>query len=283
VEFRGDRAVGIRTTDPAGDFLGERIVLAAGAFGSPAILLRSGVGPAKQVSELGLKVIEDRPGVGGNLVDHPLMGVRFAAPPSPAGALPSLQALLTFPSSERPAGHDLQVFPWSILEAAAESPTGAMGVLEVSLLKPRSRGSLRLRSTNPDAAPVIDEGLLTDPSDLSRFVHGVRVARRLLRTEPLSRLVVGELHPREEVPDTDEALALAVLAEVGTYFHPVGTCRMGPATDEQAVVDARGRVHGVRNVWVVDASIMPSIPGGNTNLPTIMVAERCAAWLAEGA
>src|SRR6266542_2407324 len=79
VEFRGDRAVGIRTTDPAGDFLGERIVLAAGAFGSPAILLRSGVGPAKQVSELGLKVIEDRPGVGGNLVDHPLMGVRFAA------------------------------------------------------------------------------------------------------------------------------------------------------------------------------------------------------------
>jgi choline dehydrogenase len=113
------------------------------------------------------------------------------------------------------------------------------------------------------------------------MIQAVRTARRLAGTPPLASLIVGELSPGPRFRDTDADLEAAIRTEVGTYHHPVGTCAMGPAGDRMAVVDSRAGVRGVEGVSVVDASIMPTIPAANTNLPTIMVAERCAAWLRE--
>ncbi len=141
-------------------------------------------------------------------------------------------------------------------------------------MKPRSRGRLRLRSSAPDAAPMIDLGYFTDPDDLRRMLKGVRVARQLAQTAAMKEITLQELYP-----GTEANLEAAVLAEVESYHHPVGTCRMGTGTDSMAVVDPQGKVHGVEGLWIVDASIMPTIPAANTNLPTIVVAERCAAWL----
>jgi choline dehydrogenase len=115
---------------------------------------------------------------------------------------------------------------------------------------------------------------------MPRMIEAVRLARRLARTLPLSDLVVDEIIPGYAVEE-DDALEEAVRQGSVSYHHPVATCRMGPAGDPGAVVDARGRVHGIERLWVIDASIMPTIPAANTNLPTIMVAERCAAWLQE--
>ncbi|MHC4569440.1 MAG: GMC oxidoreductase, partial [Planctomycetota bacterium] len=124
--------------------------------------------------------------------------------------------------------------------------------------------------------PRIELGYFTDPDDMPRMLEAVRAARELVHTSPLSDLAVRELSP---VPDGDVELEKVIRAAVRSYHHPVGTCRIGPNAEAGAVVDARGRVHGIEGLMVVDASIMPTIPAANTNLPTIMVAERCAAWL----
>jgi choline dehydrogenase len=154
-----------------------------------------------------------------------------------------------------------------------------------TVIAPRSRGRLRLRGDDPADAPRIDPAHLRDPRDLSLAVEGLRRARQLLRTAPLRGFVAGdELTPAPGIADDDEAgLSAALIATSSSYHHPVGTCRMGPDPSDGAVVDARGRVHGVDGLLVADASIMPDIAAANTNLTTIMIAERIAAWIAETA
>jgi choline dehydrogenase len=232
--------------------------------------------------DLGILVRADRPAVGRDLAEHPRFGLRYAVPRSVVvDELQGCQAVLTMRSSAGVAGHDLHVFPWAAFAVdPAESPTGARMVLHAALTKPRSRGSVRLRSADPGAAPVIDPGWFSDPADLPRMRLAVRTARRLAGTAPLSGIALEELFPGPSI-DGDAALDAAIRSGLGTYFHPVGSCRMGPASDPDAVVDARGAVHGLEQLSIVDASIMPAIPAANTHLPTIAVAERCAAWLAE--
>jgi choline dehydrogenase len=217
------------------------------------------------------------------------VGLTFAA--TPEQSLPSaiFQVGMTLASSTAPrdgdaAELDLQLLARAALPVEASvSPSGATTMLFVGLMKPRSRGRLWLRSTRPDAAPAIDLGYFTDPADLPRIVEGVRLARRLAALQPFAAIALEELRPGPAVGDGDDALAAAVRERVETYHHPVGTCRMGPSTDPLAVVDARGRVHGVAGLAVVDASMMPSIPAANTHLPTVMVAEALAAtWDARG-
>ena len=146
-------------------------------------------------------------------------------------------------------------------------------------MAPKSRGSVRLRSADPDDPPLIDVAHLRHPDDLDQMVDALVEARRIARSEPLAALVTGtELAPGPTVADSNRtALADSIRARVGSYHHPVGTCRMG--TDSDSVVDAQGRVHGIDRLWVADASVMPTIPASGTNLPTIMLAERMAAWL----
>jgi choline dehydrogenase len=276
VIFEGRRAVGLRLAGSGETIRATRVILAAGAYGSPAILLRSGLGPAEELRPLGIPVLEDLPGVGHNLIDHPLLAVEFVSRELEESQ-PWFQVLLTCASSAAVPGYDLHIFA----AGPAAHPEGATFALLTSLVKPLSRGRLRLRSADPCAAPAIDLGYFSHPADLPRMAEAVRVACHLARTPPLSELVRHERFPGPETGHSDADLAAAIRARVETYHHPVGTCRMGPAGDASAVVDQRGRVHGVAGLWVIDASIMPTIPAANTHVPTLMVAERCAAWLAE--
>jgi choline dehydrogenase len=235
------------------------------------LLLRSGIGPADDLLGAGVPVVADLPGVGANLHDHLLLRMRFATPCPPRQ--PEREALLTA-SSNGAEGPDLQVFPSG--PAPAADGDASVLVLLVALLAPRSRGRVSIASPDPARAPRIDPGLLSDPSDVAGVVAGVRLARRLAGTPPLSGLVERELWPGPDLVD-DRELARSVRAGVGNYQHPVGTCRMGPPHDPGAVVGPDGRVHGIDGLSVADASIMPTIPSANTNLPTMMVAEHLAA------
>ncbi len=149
-------------------------------------------------------------------------------------------------------------------------------------MKPKSHGRVWLRAADPATLPRIDAGLLAHPDDLACLVEGVVHTRELLRTGPLADLAAGvELLPGGDVADDEEAIGAFVRANVFGCDHWAGTCIMGPAPDAGAVVDSRGRVHGVDGLVVADASILPEIPAANTNAPTVMVAERVAAWLAD--
>jgi choline dehydrogenase len=281
VELRGGTAVGVRLTD--GEVVAaDLVVVAAGAYASPAILGRSGIGPAEELRPLGIDVVADLPGVGENLVDHPLVAIDLPARPGVAGA--RFQTMATMRSQSAPPGGapDLHLFAAGPFDVPGESsPTGAVFGVVAGVVSPTSRGRVRLRSADPTDPPRIDVAHLRTPDDMRRMIEATLMARAISRTAPLAELVAGsELAPGPSIDDDDtDGLAASIAARVSTYHHPVGTCRMGPDPDAGAVVDTRGRVHGIERLHVIDASIMPSIPSANTNLPTIMVAERLAAWI----
>jgi choline dehydrogenase len=276
VELSGTRAVGVRLA--SGELVeAARVLLTAGAYCSPALLLRSGIGPAAELARHGIEVLADLPGVGAGLADHPLVSVDL--PTSPGFAGPRFQTLLTLRSSYAdPVGPpDLHLFPAGPFDDPASPTAGGFGVV-TGLLSPASRGRVRLRSADPAAPPRIDAAFLRTPGDVRRMVEATRHARRLARTPPLADLVRGpELAPGPAVADDDDdRLAASIRARVGSYHHPVGTCAMG------AVVDARGAVQGVDGVWVADASVMPSLPAANTNATAMVIGDRIASWLLAG-
>ncbi|MFL6243841.1 MAG: GMC family oxidoreductase [Acidimicrobiia bacterium] len=276
VELDGARAVGVRLAESGELIEADRVLLASGAYGSPAILMRTGIGPAGHLGTVGIDPVLDRPGVGANLIEHPLMPNVFEARSLPRSGDRVFQAMLTAPSSTPDGLYDLHVLPlFNPPELQGDPP---VFVILAGLMTPQSRGSVRLCSADPHDAPRIDLGLFTNAADMPRMLDAVRIARRLATTEPLRDLLGEQITPGADAT-TDDALAAAVRAGCEIYQHPVGTCRMGAADDPDSVVDARGAVHGVRGLSVIDASIMPSIPAANTNVPTIMIAERCAAWL----
>ncbi|MEV0218091.1 GMC family oxidoreductase N-terminal domain-containing protein [Streptomyces sp. NPDC050704] len=248
------RCLGVRLAGSGEEIEAGQVVLTAGAYGSPVILLRSGIGPADHLRPLGIPVTADLPGVGANLHDHPLLRLLYASH-APAAA-PPRQTLLT-------TGPGLQIFP--------SGPEQGEVLLLVALMAPHSRGHVRLRSPDPYTPPDIDVGLLRAPEDAPRLLDGVHQARRLARTPPLSRYLDDELWPGPTA-DPDDALHEGL----NVYQHPVGTCRMGPPNDPHAVVTPSGHVHGLEGLRVADASIMPTIPRANTHLPTLMLAEHLA-------
>jgi choline dehydrogenase len=279
VEVKHGRARGVRLQ--GGDVVeAGTVVLAGGTYASPAILLRSGIGPAAHLRELGLPVVVDLPGVGANLVDHPLVAVDLPVAPGRRG--PALQVMLTMRSTlaDPENGPDLQLFTSGPYDDASID-SGAVFGLAAELLAPRSRGSLRLRSADPADPPRIDPAHLRHPDDVARMVEVTRVARRISRTPPLADLLLGpEINPGAGIGDDDvDGLALSIRRRVSSCHHPVGTCAMGPDPAGGAVADARGAVHGIESLYVADAAVMPTIPAANTNLPTIVVAERIASWL----
>jgi choline dehydrogenase len=284
VLFEGRRAVGVRLAGSSEVIGGGHIVLAAGAYGSPAILLRSGLGPVDHLRTLGIEILQDMPGVGQNLSDHPYLGLIFAVKQrSLVEGVPYFQAILTARSATYGDGHDLHIVPTTVFNQPADaSPTGAELVFLASVVKPYSHGRLQLHSSDPFSPPHIDLGYFSHPDDMPRMIEVVHMARELAHTPPLSDLVVQDLYPSPQTGSSDRELEQAIRDRIETYHHPVGTCRMGPSTEMEAVVDARGWVHGVDALSIADASIMPSIPAANTNVPTIMVAERAAAWPAPG-
>jgi choline dehydrogenase len=278
VEVVGGRVRGVRLAD--GEVVAaDLVVLAAGSYGSPAVLLRTGIGAAARLREVGVPAGVDLPGVGENLQDHPLVAVDL--PTATAAATAPFQVILTLrsPRAAPDGPPDLHVF------AAGPFQTGSdvrVFGLVTGLMAVRSRGSVRLRWAEPRGAPRIDVAHLRDVEDVARMVTATVEARRLARTPPLAAFVSGaELAPGEPIRDDDvTGLARSIKERAGSYHHPVGTCAMGLDPDAGAVVDARGAVYGVAGLWVADASVIPRIPSANTNLTTLAVAERIAGWLA---
>jgi choline dehydrogenase len=261
-----------------------RVVICGGAYGSPSILLRSGIGPANDLQRLGITPVLDMPGVGDNLHDHPAIYLQYRGTAQLAARMDTFasdrhtvfteQSLAKLRSDHCTVAFDLHVYP---VTAPGPNQDGLWEcILPVANMTPLSRGRLQLRSREPDVAPVIDTGYLSDPdeADLSVLMNGIDFARQLAKQQPLANLI-GEEHPESAQVVSREAACRACLH----YYHPVGTCKMGTDSDPLAVVDAQGKVHGIDNLYVADAAIMPVIPRANTNLPTLMVAERIVAWL----
>jgi len=276
----------------------KEVILCAGAIGSPYILLRSGIGPAAQIKSFGSPIVHDLSGVGQNLHDHvDMMMICKSRSTKPYGF--SMRALprngievLRWLIAKRGMFSSNMVEAGGFVRSGASEPRpdiqfhlipgrkshrGRMieyghGIsLHTCLLQPVSRGSITLN--RPDGAPQIDLGLLRDEVDLERLLRGVKLARRIVSQQPLADLGLEEIIPGAAV-QSDAELKDAIRKDARTVYHPVGTCAMG--TGQMAVVDPKLKVHGISGLRVVDASIMPKITSGNTNAPTIMIAEKAA-------
>ncbi|HVX30641.1 MAG TPA: GMC oxidoreductase, partial [Nitrolancea sp.] len=278
VRFDGTRAIGIRTVDGR-EVDGNEIILCSGAYGSPAILLRSGIGPAAHLRALGIDVVADVPGVGENLMDHPYLAPYTSGHTSfiikqraVTGRPTFIQTMIKARSHQVADEIDLHLYPREVLDAATGRWLLRFGI---SLQYSRSRGHVRLTSADPNAPLAIDHRYFSDPIDLEALADGVEIVDQLTRTRPLADLLDGP--DREDIHLNDRAaLKEMIRTEAGTTFHPSSSCKMGPASDPLAVVDARAHVRGVSNLRVIDASIFPIIPRCNLHAPTVAVAERLA-------
>jgi choline dehydrogenase len=252
----------------------DEVVLSAGAYGSPAILLRSGIGPAAELRDLGIEVVADLP-VGQRLHDHPFFYNPFALASSALDMTPPAGALLWTATNEAAPGElDVHITATHLMDPSL-SPTGGAIVLAVALVTPESRGTIRLRSRNPADPPVIDCNFLATQRDFNRMLEGVKLSRTVGRHPAFAAVIAAELLPGAAL-ENDTELGRFVEANVATYGHPTATAPMGGSEDAWSVVDSRGAVKGVGGLRVVDASIIPTVPSVATNLTTIMVAERIA-------
>ncbi|RQR54529.1 choline dehydrogenase [Burkholderia sp. Bp9126] len=275
----------------------REVLLAAGAFQTPQLLMLSGVGPMHELARVGIQTVQHLPGVGRNLQDHPdfIFGYRTRSVDtlgvSPRGSMHMLREILRFRRERRGMlttnfaegggflktqpgldAPDIQLhFVVALVDDHARRLHAGHGLsCHVCLLRPRSRGSVTLRSNDPAAAPLIDPAFLDDPRDVDDMVAGFKITRRLMQTPALAKWITRDLF----TPDvkTDDDIRAVLRQRTDTVYHPVGTCRMGH--DEMAVVDPQLRVRGLEGLRIVDASVMPTLIGGNTNAPTIMIGEK---------
>ena len=253
-----------------------RTIVCAGAYDSPALLLRSGIGPADDLRALGIPVEADLPGVGANLHDHPAIELGFAGTPelraacseyAASGAFAPIEGVIAKMRSSlcAPQGFDLHVYP-----VGGVVPGGLEFWIPVACMTPRSRGRVRLAAAAGTTAPVIDHAYCSDPEGHDHAVlrDGVEIARALARSGPFGELLGEETETTAALAPRD-----AVDAIVAHYYHPAGTCAMGPVLDE------RLRVHGIDGLHVADCSVFPTVPRANTCLPAVLVAHRLADWL----
>jgi choline dehydrogenase len=264
------------------------VAVCAGVYGSPAILLRSGIGDPADLARIGVRPVHALPGVGRNLQDHPAAELRFAGTPelerrSRAFAArafhPEEQLIAKIRSSRCPAGFDLHIYTQG--GARRQEPDRWIWAYTAAVLTPRSRGRLRLRSPDPGAVPIIDYGFLADldGEDLALLAEAFTYAREITKRPELAALLGPETDPGAAVGSAEE-VEVWLRRSVGHAYHAAGSCMMGPQTDPMAVVDPSARIHGLTGGYVADASIMPVVPRANTNLPAAVVAERVASLLA---
>lgn len=267
------RAVGVRLVDGTTVECG-RVVVCGGVYGSPSLLMRSGIGPADHLREVGVPAVVDLPGVGANLADHPQVWLDSG---SRGGSTerPQLHTLATFRSSLC-AGDDPPDLALWIGDPAPDAEADAAVEIEILLMTPVSRGVVRLRSADPTDPPVIRLPCLDAPGDLERLTEGLQRAHDLALAPPLRKLSAVPPSPQLR---TDEDAWHWIAAERYSIPHTVGTCAMGGSPDAGAVVDPTGSVYGVDGLSVVDASVIPTAPSGFPHVVTIMLAERLSAGL----
>lgn len=293
VVLDGTRAAGVEVSGPEGGVPelvevapGGQVLLCAGALGSPALLLRSGIGPAEELRRHGIETRLELPGVGRELSDHPRSGVFMAPRPGAWQASdPFLQTILRTTSEGSDRFNDLQfyavnhfdlgLFPELRMLGGADVILGVMVVHQ----KPSSRGSLRLSSPDPSAAPAVDLNFLATQGDLRVLLDAVRTCWALVHEGGIRKFGEELVVLSEKIIRNEAMLTQYVRLSLDSGYHPVGTARMGAAPEDGAVVDEQCRVHGVEGLRVADASIMPEIVSCNTNLTTIMIGERVADWI----
>jgi choline dehydrogenase len=313
IMFDGKRAAGVRWSrggeTRAAKCRGE-VILAAGSIGSTQVLLLSGVGPAQQLQDHGIPIVLDRPGVGNNLQDHlqlrmiykvdgiTTLNERYHAPfgmtkmlaefallrRGPLTMAPSQLGVFTRsdPDQER-ANLQYHVQPLSLDRFGEPLHTFPAFTASVANVRPTSRGYVRLRSRDPADKPVIKPNYLSTDQDRRTAASSIRLTRRIVAQPALKNFHPDEYLPGSNIGDDEEALIKAA-GDIGTtIFHPVGTAKMGLQSDPMTVVDDRLRVFGIERLRVVDASVMPAITSGNTNAPTMMIAERGASLIREDA
>jgi choline dehydrogenase len=306
LELAGSRVTGVRIRSgrtSAQVLRCEReVLLCAGAIGTPQLLQLSGIGAEQDLKPLGVECRHGLPGVGRNLQDHPFVSAIWEVtdqntlyvaerPRFLAEWLLRRSGPLTSPVAEVVAFHrtraglpaaDIQFHmgPAYYEDHGAETYDGHAIVIAPVLVTPKARGRVWLRSADPTDKPRILTNSLSDPDDVASLVAGVKLARQIAAQSPLAEVVTRELKPGAAVLDDDE-LAADIRHRLMLIYHPVGTCRMSD-TDESAVVDSQLRVHGIDRLRVIDASVMPLIPGGNTHAPTVMIAERAADLITGG-
>jgi choline dehydrogenase len=299
LEWEGGRVAGVRYTRrgrrAAVARADREVVLAAGAIGSPQLLLLSGIGSARHLEEVGVQVRHDLPGVGERLQDHPFVTVLFevsdpntlygADKPKPlaewllrkngplTSSVAEVSAFVRTRSGLPAADLSFHIGALFFEEHGAVEFDGHAATFGPVLVSTRSRGRVWLRSSDPRDKPRILTNTLSERDDVESLVAGVKLSRAMAQSAPLAGTVVRELKPGSEF-ESDEEIEASVRSRVELLYHPVGTCAMGAGED--AVLDPELRVRGLEGLRVVDASVMPSIPGGNTNAPTIMIAERAA-------
>jgi choline dehydrogenase len=272
VLFDQRRAIGVVTASGAQIPAGE-VILSGGSYGSPAILLRSGVGPAADLVELGIDVVADLP-VGQRLQDQPFYYNGYALKVDALDMRPAVGAFLWRQSSEARGDElDMHIAVTHLLPPQF-SPTGGAIALSVAVVKPDSRGTVRLRSRDPREQPEIDCNFLAEDRDARRMLEGVKLARKIGRNPVLAQFLELELFPGDGVGD--DQLADVIASNLASYGHPAATAPMGGPQDPWAVVDSTGAVKGIDGLRVVDASIMPVVVSVALNPTTIMIAERIA-------
>ncbi|MHC5936117.1 GMC family oxidoreductase [Nostoc sp.] len=279
--FEGTRTVGVEymhegTLHQAR--VNQEVILSAGAFDSPKLLMLSGIGNAEHLQAMGISVVVDLPGVGQNLQDHVFVPIVYEATQDLQPAITSNgiaeAGLFLHSQGNQDVTPDLQLFFGPILWAPpgyANSGVGFTGL--VSLTHPQNIGSVKLRSPDPKDAPIIRMNYLQSQSDVQKLVEAVKLMRQLFHTSAFDQFRGREVAPGADVT-SDEALVAYIRETCGTVFHPVSTNKMG--SDPMAVVDSELRVYGVEGLRVADASIMPTLTTGNTNAPTIMIGEKAA-------
>jgi predicted dehydrogenase (TIGR03970 family) len=288
--FEDTRCVGVEVESGGERFTvyGEEIILSAGAVGSPQILMLSGVGPREHLEEFGIPVVHDLPGVGQNLRDHPMLFVSWSVKPEykQDPFAPRIQLMLRWTAEGSHLWNDLLMFMSSF---ATERPerggnrlvsTGIRVHPVINLAM--SKGELRLQSTDPTAQPILDYRYLEDEFDRRRMREMVRLAVKLFEHPDFEPIVAGRNEPTDEELASDDALDAFIARDISTGQHTSGTCKMGPASDPLAVVDQYGKVHGLRGLRVVDASILPDCIRANTNVTTMMIGERVADFIKAG-